>query len=390
MLSQRVKNIAPSATLSITAKAQSLKAKGIPVISLSSGEPDFATPDLVKQAAIDAINNNFSHYTPVDGLPSLKDAIIHKLERDNSLYYQSNQILVSCGAKHSLYNLTQAILEPGDEAIIPAPYWVSYYDMVKLTGAEPVVLHTKEEDHFRLNADALEAAITPKTKLLFLNMPSNPTGQSYDEISLNELARVLRKHPHVQIVSDDIYEHILWGQEKFLNIVNVEPSLQDRTIIVNGVSKAYAMTGWRIGFAAGNAQVIGAMKKLQSQSTSNSTAISQKAAEAAFMADLSMIKPMCEAFKKRHDLLVNGINQINHISCLQAQGTFYAFVNVMKLLEAKGLSSDIELGEKWLDEIQIAAVPGSAFGAPGYMRLSFATHENDLNESLERLHTFCR
>lgn len=390
MLSERVKNIAPSATLSITAKAQALKASGIPIVSLSAGEPDFDTPQLIKDAAIKAIHDNFSHYTPVDGLPSLKKAIIHKLERDNNLGYLEPEILVSCGAKHSLYNLTQAILDAGDEAIIPAPYWVSYVDMVKLAGANPKIIHTKEEQRFRLSAEMLEDAITPRTKLLFLNMPSNPTGQAYDEAALIEIAEVLKKYPHIYIVSDDIYEHILWGLPKFLNIVNVAPELKDRTIVINGASKAYAMTGWRIGFAAGNKTIIGAMKKLQSQSTSNATAIAQKAAEAAFNADLSLIAPMCAAFKERHDFFVKGINSINGLSCLEAQGTFYAFVNVLQLLQEKGLSSDIELGEKWLEEIQLAAVPGTAFGAPGYMRLSFATHENDLKEALKRLEKFCR
>ena len=298
-LSDRVNAIKPSPTLAVTNKAAELKAAGKDIIGLGAGEPDFDTPAHIKQAAIDAINAGFTKYTAVDGTPGLKKAIIEKFKRDNNLNYESNQILVSCGGKQSFFNMALALINDGDEVIIPAPYWVSYPDMVLIAGGVPVVVECGEENRFKITAQQLEEAITPKTKLLVLNSPSNPTGMIYSLDELKALAAVLQKHPHVLIATDDMYEHIRWTSEPFYNIVNADPSLYERTIVLNGVSKAYAMTGWRIGYAAGPVKLIKAMTKVQSQSTSNPTSISQKAAEAALNGDQSVLDPMVEAFEKR-------------------------------------------------------------------------------------------
>jgi aspartate aminotransferase len=384
----RVSRIKPSPTLTLTAQANALKAQGKDIVALTAGEPDFVTPDEICQAAIKAIQSGDTHYTAVDGTKDLKDAIIEKLERDNGLSYAPEEILVSCGAKHSIYNLLAALINDDgkDEVIIPAPYWVSYPDMVQLCGGKPVIVETTSDSRHKILPDQLEKAITKNTKLLFLNTPSNPTGMAYSEAELQALGEVLKRHPDVWIMSDDIYEHILWNGQ-FSNIAMACPELKSRTIVINGVSKAYAMTGWRIGFAAGNADLLKAMKKIQSQSTSNPCSVSQAAAAAAFRCDQSVIAPMIEAFKTRHDSFVAALNTIDGITCEQGDGAFYAFANVSKMVQAKGLSSCSELAEKWL-EAGIAAVPGSAFGANGFMRLSFATSEENLNKAIEKLKAF--
>lgn len=385
-LSKRVQSIKPSPTLAVTAHAQELKAQGKDVIGLGAGEPDFDTPAHIKQAAIDAINSGFTKYTAVDGTPGLKKAIIGKFERDNGLRYIPKQILVSCGGKQSFYNLAQALLDAGDEVIIAAPYWVSYPDMVLLAEGVPVIVTAGLEQGFKVTPAQLEAAITPRTRLVVLNSPSNPTGVAYTKAELAALGEVLRRHPQVLIASDDMYEHILWADEPFANIVNACPDLYDRTIVLNGVSKAYAMTGWRIGYAAGPERLIAAMKNIQSQSTSNPTSISQMAAEAALNGDQSCIGTMLEAFKERHDFVVDGLNRIKGVKCLPSQGAFYSFPDMREIIHARNdIGNDIDLAEYILDQTGVALVPGSAFGSDGYMRLSFATSMDNLREALNRL-----
>jgi len=385
-LSERVQRVKPSPTLAISALAQQLKAEGRDVINLGVGEPDFATPDHIKQAGIDAINNNQTGYTAVDGIPELKQAIINKLKKDNEFDYEADQILVSCGGKQSFSNLCQALLNDGDEVIIPAPYWVSYPDMVLLAGAKPVIVEAGQESHFKLTADMLEAAITDKTRLFVINSPSNPTGVSYTKEELAELGEVLLKHPNIIVATDDMYEHILFDNKKFYNILNATPELYDRCMVLNGVSKAYAMTGWRIGYAAGPADLVKAMKKIQGQSTSNPTSISQYAAVAALDGDQNCIKPMLEAFKERHDFVVKSLNAIDGVECLESDGTFYSFPNVEGLIaRVDGVSNDTELAEYLLDKTGVALVPGSAFGLAGHIRLSYATSMENLEKSVERI-----
>lgn len=384
-LSERLDRIKPSATLAITAKAKALKAEGKDIVSLSAGEPDFGTPQHICDAAIAAIHAGDTHYTAVDGTPELKAAIIEKLKRDNGLTYEPAEIIASCGAKHSLYNLFGAILNPGDEVIIPAPYWVSYPDMVILSDGKPVILDTNEASGLKITAEQLEAAITPKTKALVLNSPSNPTGAVYTRAELTALANVLKKHPHVLIISDDIYEHILWADEPYANILNVAPELKSQTIVINGASKGYAMTGWRLGFAAGPAAIVSAMRKLQSQSTSNPSSIVQAAGVAAFAGDQECLKPMRDAFKARHDFFIPALNSLNGISCLPAHGAFYAFPNVEGAIKNLGLKDDLAFAEHLIDKALVAAVPGSAFGTPGFMRMSYATSMEQLEKTIERL-----
>ena len=385
-LSDRVARVRPSQTLAITAKAAQLKAEGQDVIGLGAGEPDFDTPEHIRQAGIGAIERGVTKYTPVDGLPELKEAIALKLQRDNDLAYGSDQILASCGGKHSIYNLYQALLNPGDQVIIPAPYWVSYPDMVLLADAEPVILGCPMEKRFKLQPEQLEAAITPRTRLLMLNSPSNPTGVAYSHAEMEALGEVLRRHPQVLVATDDIYEKIIWTDEPFANIVNVCPDLKDRAIVLNGVSKAYAMTGWRIGYAAGPAKLIAAMKKIQSQSTSNPASISQVAAAAALAGDQACIEPMLEAFIRRHQLVLDGLNAIDGISCLPSDGAFYAFPDVTGLIaRLDGVNDDVELSTMLLDQVGVALVPGTAFGTPGHVRLSFATSDDNLTRALDRL-----
>ena len=385
-ISLRAGSIKPSATLSVTAKAGELRAAGRDILSLSAGEPDFDTPQHVKDAAVAAINAGQTKYTPVDGTPALKEAVIGKFERENQLRYQASEILVSCGAKHSIYNLMQATLNPGDEAIIPAPYWVSYPDMVRLAGAEPVIIRTSIDNNFKITAEQLRGALNAKTKLVTLNSPSNPTGVNYSPAELADLAAVLREFPNAMVLTDDIYEHILWTGDGFKNIVNVAPELADRTVVVNGVSKAYSMTGWRIGYAAGPAPVIAAMKKIQGQSTSNPTSISQAAAVAALAGDQGDIARNCQLFKDRHDYIVGRLNAIDGVSALPGDGTFYTFPDFSGVIERAGdIDDDVDLAEYLLEKAGVALVPGSAFGAPGCMRISFATSMEVLEQAADRV-----
>jgi aspartate aminotransferase len=385
-LADRALTIKPSPTLSVSARAAALKAAGKAIISLAAGEPDFDTPEPIKAAAIQAIQEGFTKYTAVEGTPGLRRAIAAKLKRENTLDYTPEQILVSVGCKHSVYNLLMALLNPGDEVIIPAPYWASYPDMVKLTGAEPVIIKTGLEDNFKINQAQLEAAITPKTRLLILNSPSNPTGEYYTREALLKLGEVLLEHPGIVIASDDIYEHILWHAQPFANILNACPTLYDRTVVLNGVSKAYAMTGWRIGYAAGPKPLIQAMADLQSQSTSNPTSIAQIAAQAALEGDQGSVREQCKVFKQRHDFVYTRLNQLKGVKCLPAQGTFYVFPTMEGVIAGiDGVDEDIALAEYFLEKAGLAMVPGSAFGAPGYMRLSFATSLDNLKRAMDRL-----
>lgn len=385
-LSDRVQRVKPSPTLAMSALAQKMKAAGRDVINLGVGEPDFGTPDHIKAAGIAAINENKTGYTAVDGIPELKSAIINKFKRDNELDYEADQILVSCGGKQSFYNLCQAMINSGDEVIIPAPYWVSYPDMVLLAGGKPVIVSAGQEQNFKLTAADLEKAITDKTRLFVINSPSNPTGVSYTMDELKALGDVLVKHPQIVVATDDMYEHILFEGRKFENILNASPELYDRCVVLNGVSKAYAMTGWRIGYAAGPADLIKGMKKIQSQSTSNPTSISQHAAVAALNDNQDCIKPMLVAFKERHDYVVKSLNEIDGVECLPSDGTFYSFPNVEGLIaRVDGVSNDAELSEKLLADKEVAMVPGSAFGAPGHIRLSYATSMENLEKAIERI-----
>ncbi|WP_019567844.1 pyridoxal phosphate-dependent aminotransferase [Thioalkalivibrio sp. ALMg13-2] len=387
-LSDRVQRIQPSPTLAVSALAAQLRAEGRDIVGLGAGEPDFDTPEHIKQAAVDALARGETKYTPVDGTVSLKAAIIRKFDRDNGLTFTPDQILVSSGGKQSIFNLCQALLNPGDEVVIPAPYWVSYPDIALLAGARPVVVSAEQEAGFRVTGAQLEAAITPNTRLVFLNSPSNPTGAAYSAEQLTELAEVLRRHPRVVIATDDMYEHILFGSTPFVNIVNVAPDLLDRTVVLNGVSKAYAMTGWRIGYAGGPKNLIAAMKKIQSQSTSNPTSIAQAGAEAALDGDQDCVVAMCSAFAERARRVVDGLNAIDGIECLMPDGTFYCFPRVTGLMQAADIDTDVALTKQLLDEVGVALVPGSAFGAPGHVRVSFATSVDQLDKALERLRQF--
>jgi aspartate aminotransferase len=385
-LSNRVQSIKPSATLAITAKAKALKAEGKAIIGLGAGEPDFDTPDSIKLAAIDAINSGFTKYTAVGGTPELKQAICDKFKRDNSLDYLPEQVLVSSGGKQSFYNLCQALLNDGDEVIIPAPYWVSYPDMVILAGGKPVIVQSGIDEGFKISAKQLQAAITDKTRLVVINSPSNPTGVTYTKADLKAIGEVMSQHPDIIIASDDMYEHIVWSDEPFCTIADVCPELYDQTVTLNGVSKAYSMTGWRIGYAAGPAPLISAMTKIQSQSTSNPCSISQAATVEALNGDQGFIQTMLTAFKERHDFVVDGINAIPGMQALPSQGAFYTFVNMQDLIDQiEGVEDDVALADYILSQAEVALVPGSAFGAPGYMRISFATSMDNLKEAIERL-----
>jgi aspartate aminotransferase len=371
--------------MAVTAMAAELRAQGRDVIDLGAGEPDFDTPEHIKTAAIAAIRGGQTKYTPVEGTAALKKAVIDKFQRENHLSYAMDQIVVSCGAKQTCYNVCGAVLNPGDEAIVPAPFWVSYPDMIKLADAEPVIVGAMMEDGFKITPRLLEAAITPKTRLLFLNSPSNPTGAAYTRAELQALGAVLEKHPAIVIAADDMYEHIYWAPEPFVSFAEACPSLYDRTVTINGVSKAYAMTGWRIGYAGGPKAIIAAMKKIQSQSTSNPSSISQAASVAALSGDQTCVREMTRAFKERHDYVVAALNGIPGFKCLPSAGTFYAFPNVSGALQAKGLKDDLALSELLLNSGEVAVVPGSAFGAPGYLRLSFACSLDTLKEAIRRI-----
>ncbi len=385
-LSSRVRRIKPSPTLAVTAKANQLRAEGVDVINRAAGEPDFDTPSHIKQAANEAIANGQTKYTPVDGTVSLKQAIIEKFQRDSGLTYQADEILVSSGGKQSFYNLCQAVIDQDDEVIIPAPYWVSYPDMVLLANGTPVFIEADHTQNFKITADQLAAAITTKTKMVVINSPSNPTGACYTAAELTSLAEVLVQHPEILIATDDMYEHILFQQQTFSNILMVCPQLKPRTIVLNGVSKAYSMTGWRIGYAAGPAAIIKPMKNIQSQSTSNPCSISQAAAEQALSGDQACVSDMKAAFEQRHDFIVAELNKIKGISCSQSEGTFYCYANVQAAIDAlNDINNDVEFATYLLEKCGVAVVPGTAFGLPGYMRISFATSKEKLTTAAQRL-----
>ena len=384
-LSERVKRIKPSPTLAVTARAARLKAEGKDVIGLGAGEPDFDTPAHIAEAGIAAIRGGFTRYTNVDGIPELKDAIIAKFQRDNALTYARPQILVSAGAKHTIFNLVAALLNPGDEVVIPAPYWVSYPDMVLLADGVPVIIDAGAAQGYKITPAQLEAAITRKTRLFILNSPSNPTGAAYTRAELTALGAVLARNPSVVIATDDMYEHIWWGPEPFCSLVTACPDLYDRTVTINGVSKSYAMTGWRIGYCGGPVELVQAMGTIQGQSTSNASSISQKAATAALNGDQRCVADMNVAFKARHDFVVAGLNRLRGVSCLAGFGTFYAFANVAGAMKNLSLADDNAFAERLITDALVAVVPGSGFGAPAHMRLSFACSMATLEKALERL-----
>lgn len=385
-LSQRTQRIKPSPIAMLSAQAEAMIAAGKPIVNLTIGEPDFDTPAHIKEAAIKALHDGRTKYTAVDGTASLKQAIINKFARDNALTYTPEQIIVSCGAKHSIYNVFTAVLDAGDEVIIQAPYWVSYPDMVKLTDGNPVTIKTDAAQNFKMTPQQLQGAINEHTRILMLNSPSNPTGVAYTLDELKALAAVLLEHPRIIILSDDIYEHNLFHNKPFAHILNACPELYDRTMVVNSVSKTYAMTGWRIGYTAGPAKIIAAMKKAQSQSTSNPTTVSQYAAEAALNGDQQCVKDMTNAYQERHDFLVKELSSIPGFKVLPADGTFYSFPSIEELLHVKPeINTDIAFAEYLLNDANVAAVPGSAFGAPGCIRFSYATSIANLQEAVKRI-----
>ena len=387
-LAKRLKRVRPSPTVGITALATRLREAGRDIVVLSVGEPDFPTPEHVKAAARDALARNDTKYTAVDGTRPLKEAVVAKLERDNGLAYRPDQVLISSGAKQSCYNACLALLDPGDEAIILAPYWVSYPDMVQLADATPVIVPSTAEHGFKIGPDELAVAITPRTRLVILNSPCNPTGAVYSRSDWAAFGAVLRAHPRIAILSDEIYEHIHWAREPFASFAQACPELYDRTITVNGMSKAYAMSGWRIGYAAGPVDVIKAMTSIQSQSTTSASTISQAAACAALVGDQACVREMCAEFRRRHDFVLERLNRIAGFSSTPADGTFYLFPNVEAALRMKRVASDVELCERLLDGAGVALVPGSAFGAPGHLRLSFAASLETLGEALARIERF--
>ncbi|HEV7611037.1 MAG TPA: pyridoxal phosphate-dependent aminotransferase [Steroidobacteraceae bacterium] len=384
-LSKRVQKVKPSPTLAVTARAAQLKAEGKDIIGLGAGEPDFDTPLHIADAGVEAIRKGITRYTAVDGTAELKDAIIAKFKRDNGLTYERSQILVSSGAKQTCFNVCAALLDPGDECLIPAPYWVSYPDMALLADGVPVSVYAGPEQGYKITPAQLAAAITPRSKLLFINSPSNPTGAAYTQAELKALGTVLAKHPYVMIASDEMYEHIYWAPEPFTSFLQANPELYDRTITINGVSKAYAMTGWRIGYCGGPKAIVSAMSTIQGQSTSNASSISQRAATVALNGEQTCVAEMNKAFKERHDFLVAGLNAIPGISCLPGAGTFYAFAEVEAAIRALGLPDDNAFAEYLLIEAGVAVVPGSGFGAPGHIRLSFACSMKTLEDAIERI-----
>ncbi|HXN15140.1 MAG TPA: pyridoxal phosphate-dependent aminotransferase [Usitatibacter sp.] len=392
LVATRLKPIRPSPTLAVTAKAAKLKAEGKDIIGLGAGEPDFDTPQFIKDAAIAAINKGYTKYTPTGGTASLKKAIVAKFKRENRLDYTEKQVLVSCGGKQSCFNLCLALLNPGDEVIIPAPYWVSYPDMAMMADAKPVFVVAGVEQGFKVSAQQLARVITARTRMMFLNSPSNPSGAVYTISELKALGEVLREHPRIVIATDDMYEHILLDGSKFVNILNACPELYPQTVTLNGVSKAYAMTGWRIGYCAGPEELIAAMENVQSHSTSNPSSVSQYAAEAALTGDQSCIDPMVAAFKERGRLVAEGLNRIAGVKCLPPAGAFYAFPDcreaIQRLYAAGMLSAPTDLAlcdYLMVQPLAVAAVPGSAFGLEGYLRISFATSMDNLHKALERM-----
>lgn len=384
ILSDRVKQVKLSPTLAISKKASELQAAGKDIISLSVGEPDFDTPKHIKAAGIKAIEEGFTKYTAVDGIPNLKKAIINKFSKENQLTYQNKQIVVSNGVKHGLYNFFQAVINPGDEVIIPAPYWVSYPDMVLLAEGIPVFIPTTPKEQYKISPQQLEKAITKKTKAIILNSPSNPSGMVYSKQELAELAKVLLKNPQILIASDDMYEHILWTKAPYSNVVNACPELYDRTVVFNGVSKAYAMTGWRIGFAGGPEEIIKAMIVIQSQNASNPNSIAQVAAQIALEGEQNFVREMCETFKKRHDYVYKQLKSIPEFDVIASEGSFYSFPYVKRALHKLNLKNDIEFSDKLLDA-GVAVVPGSAFGTDDCIRISFATSLENLEKAMQRI-----
>tara|TARA_Y200000002_G_scaffold205091_1_gene169218 strand:- start:836 stop:2020 length:1185 start_codon:yes stop_codon:yes gene_type:complete len=384
-LSKRISNTKTSATIAMSMKARELKAQGKDIISLSAGEPDFDTPNHIKDSAIESINKGNTKYTPVDGMHSLKESIVKKFKNENNLDYDHSQILVSTGCKQSIYNLCQATLDKGDEVLIPSPYWVSYPEIVKLSDASPVFIETDSDNDFKITGKMLLENITGKTKMLLLNSPSNPSGFIYNEDDLKDIGRVLKEYPNIIIASDDIYEHIIFNEKKFINILNVCPDLYNQTVILNGVSKAYAMTGWRIGYAAGGNEIIGAMKKIQSQSTSCTCSISQSAATAALSYGNEEVKKMVAEYQRRSDFLHNELNKIEGMEYKKPDGSFYAFINVDGLINnLDGINDDFDLAEYFLNEGEVAVVPGTAFGSKNHIRISFATSMENLKKAVDR------
>ena len=393
IISDSLKRIKPSPTIAVTQKAKELKAAGKDVIGLGAGEPDFDTPDNIKKAAIDAIQSGDTKYTAVDGTKDLKEAIVKKFKRENNLNYTIDQITVGAGGKHVIYNLMMATLNKGDEVIIPAPYWVSYPDIVLLAGANPIVIECSEEQGFKLSAKDLEAKITNNTKWLILNSPSNPTGACYSEQEIKNLSQVLKRNPHVNILSDDIYEHITYDNFKFFTIAQI-PEIKNKVITMNGVSKSYAMTGWRIGYAAGDKDIIKAIAKIQSQSTTNPSSISQAAAVEALNGKQDFIPVRAKAFQERRDFVVNSLNAIEGISCLKPDGAFYVFPNCKGLIgkkdkSGKKITNDTDFVQSLLENNDVAVVQGSAFGLEGFFRISYATSMEKLEIAMKRIKSFC-
>ncbi len=385
-VSSRVDLIKPSATIIVSMKAMALQAQGADIVSLGFGEPDFDTPEHIRAAAIEAIEQGQTRYTPVDGTPQLKQAIVDKLKRDNGLDYTPGQIIVSNGAKQSLFNLLVALLEPEDEVLVPAPYWVSYPDMVKLVGAEPALLNATPEHDYKITARELRNSINDKTRLLILNSPSNPTGKVYSKAEYQALGEVLLEHPKVFIACDDIYEHIYWGDGPYRTLLNACPGLSERTVIINGVSKAYAMTGWRIGYAAGPEDLVKAMRKVQGQSTSCAGSVSQAAATAALNGPQDCVEEMRQAFKRRYHYFRDALNAIPGVECPSCEGAFYAFPSFQGFIDQAGhIEDDVQLAEWLLEEAGVSTVPGSAFGAPGHLRLSYAASMDYLEDAIARI-----
>ena len=394
IISDSLKKIKPSPTIAVTQKARELKAAGKDVIGLGAGEPDFDTPDNIKQAAIKAINDGDTKYTAVDGTQALKKAIVEKFKKENNLEYTTDQVTVGAGGKHVIYNAMMATLNEGDEVIVPAPYWVSYPDIVLLAGGKPVVMECNEKQGFKINPSDLEKFITPKTKWIILNSPSNPTGACYTEKEIREIAKVLEKHSHVYILSDDIYEHVTYEGFKFFTIAQIE-SLKERVLTMNGVSKAYSMTGWRIGYAAGPKEIIKAIAKIQSQSTTNPSSISQAASVEALSGTQDFIKKRSDSFQERRDFVVKALNDIDGIECLNPDGAFYVFPSCKGLVgkkdtNGKEIKSDTDFVQSLLENSGIAVVQGSAFGLEGFFRISYATSMDNLKKALEKISSFCK
>ena len=393
-LSDNISRIKPSATMAVTNKARELKAAGKDIIGLGAGEPDFDTPENIKTAAINAINDGDTKYTAVDGTPSLKKAIIEKFKRENNLDYLADQISVGTGGKQIIFNALLATVNPGDEVIIPAPFWVSYPDIVDFAGGGSIIVKCNETSNFKITAEQLEENINKNTKWFILNSPSNPTGSCYTESELSEISKVIEKFPHVNVMTDDIYEHLVYDDFVFKTISEVNPNIKNQTLTINGVSKAYAMTGWRIGYAAGEQKLIKAMGKLQSQSTSNPSSVSQAAAVEALNGDQSFLKTRAEVFKKRRDYVVNAINKIDGVSCEMPEGAFYVFPNCSGIIgkktkNGKILDNDEDVVTALLEDAGVAVVQGSAFGLDGYFRISYATSDELLSSACNRISEFC-